>query len=53
MNKEYRVNNIFNEDGQTLEDLISTFLVSFLDKEFSNIKGEGILNAEFKKEVKQ
>ena len=34
MNNNYRVNNIFNDDGLTFNELINTFLVSFLDKEF-------------------
>ena len=46
MNKEYKVNNIFNESGQTLSDLISTFLISFLDKEFNNNKSDGIINTD-------
>jgi hypothetical protein len=44
MNKEYKVNNIFNESGQTLNDLISTFLISFLDKEFNKEKSDGIIS---------
>ena len=44
MNKEYKVNNIFNESGQTLSDLISTFLISFLDKEFNKEESDGIIN---------
>ena len=35
MEKEYKVNNIFNENGITLNELISNFLASFLDKEFN------------------
>ncbi|MBQ7140875.1 MAG: hypothetical protein IJO32_05170 [Bacilli bacterium] len=35
MNKEYKVNNIFNDNGVTLSELISTFLISFLDIEFN------------------
>lgn len=46
MNKEYKVNNIFNESGQTLSDLISTFLMSFLDKEFNNFESDGIINTD-------
>ena len=33
MNKEYKVNNIFDESGRTFSDLISTYLISFLDKD--------------------
>ena len=47
MKKEYRLNNIFNETGVTLNELISNFLISFLDKELgilnSNIKNTNII----------
>ena len=46
MNKEYKVNNIFNESGLTLSDLISTFLISFLDKEFNKGESDGIINTD-------
>ena len=46
MNKEYKVNNIFNESGQTLSELISAFLISFLDKEFNNLESDGIINTD-------
>ena len=46
MNKEYKINNIFNESGQTLSDLISTFLVSFIDKEFNKDESDGIINTD-------
>ncbi len=43
MKKEYKANNIFNENGVTLNKLISTFLVSFLDKEL-NLNENSIIN---------
>ena len=46
MEKEYKVNNIFNEKGVTLNKLISTFLASFLDKEFNNHENNGIINTD-------
>ena len=46
MKKEYKINNIFNEKGVTLNELISTFLVSFLDKEFNNHENNGIINTD-------
>ncbi len=36
MNEEYKVNIILNEMGVTLNELISTFLLSFLDKELDS-----------------
>lgn len=46
MKKQYKVNNIFNENGVTFNELISTFLVSFLDKEFNNNENRGIVNTD-------
>ena len=44
--KEYKVNNIFNENGITLNELISNFLASFLDKEFNLYENNGIINTD-------
>ena len=38
MNKEYKVNNIFNEDSITLNDLICKIFTSFLDEELDLFK---------------
>lgn len=46
MKKEYKVNNIFNENGVLLNELISAFLASFLDKEFNNRENNGIINTD-------
>ena len=46
MKKEYKVNNIFKEEGQTFEELINFFLLSFLDKEFNLFKDNGIINTD-------
>ena len=46
MNEEYKVNNIFNEKGVTFNELISTFLLSFLDKEFNLYEKNGIINTD-------
>ena len=46
MKKEYKVNNIFKEEGQTFEELINSFLLSFLDKEFNLFKDNGIINTD-------
>ncbi len=37
MKEEYKVNNIFKEDGIIFNELVSTFLLAFLDKEFNNL----------------
>ena len=44
MNKEYKVNNIFNESGVTLNELISKFLVVFLDNEANLSKNNLVMN---------
>lgn len=46
MNKKYRVNNIFNESGLTFNELISAFLLSFLDKEFKLYTNDGIIETD-------
>ena len=46
MENEYKVNNIFNEKGVTLNELVSTFLISFLDKEFGIYENNGIINTD-------
>lgn len=46
MNKEYKINNIFNESGEKLSDIISKFLLSFLDKEFNKEESDGIMNTD-------
>ncbi len=46
MDKGYKVNNIFNEEGAAFCEVISTFLLSFLDKEFNNTNLNGIINTD-------
>ncbi len=46
MKEEYKVNNIFDETGVTLNDLMSTFLLSFLDKEFNIYENIGVINTD-------
>ena len=44
MNKEYKVNNIFKEDGVTLNDLISKIFTSFQDEDLSLFESNDIIN---------
>lgn len=44
MNKEYKVNNIFNEDGITLNDLISKIFTSFQYEDLSLFESNDIMN---------
>ena len=46
MDKGYKVNNIFNEKGVTFCEVMSTFLLSFLDKEFNNTNENGIISTD-------
>ena len=46
MESKDKVNNIFNETGVTLNELISNFLISFLDKEFNIYENNGIINTD-------
>ena len=46
MKEIYKINNIYNEYGLTLNELINNFLTSFLDKEFNNTNLNGIINTD-------
>ena len=46
MDKGYKVNNIFNENGVSFCEVMSTFLLSFLDKEFNNTNENGIISTD-------
>ena len=43
--KEYKVNNIFKESGVTLNEIISNYLLSFLDEDFNLYENNGMGNA--------
>lgn len=44
MDKDYVINNIFNENGVAFNDLIKTFLESFLDTELNIYENNDIMN---------
>lgn len=46
MEQEYKVNNVFNENGLTFNEIINNFLVSFLDKEFNLLENNGIISTD-------
>ena len=46
MKENYKINNIYNENGLTFNELINNFLTSFLDKEFNNKEINGIINTD-------
>lgn len=46
MNKEYKVRNIFNNEGRTLNDLICSFFLSFLEEIQNNTEFNDIINSD-------
>lgn len=42
MNK-FKVNNIYNDSGKTLDEIISNFLINFLDDELNFMGISGII----------
>lgn len=46
MESEYKVNNIFNETGVTLNEIVSNYIISFLDKEFNIYENNSIMNTD-------
>ena len=42
MNK-FKINNIYNDSGKTLDEIISNFLLNFLDDELNFIDFGGII----------
>ncbi len=37
MKDKYKVNSIYKNEGVALNEVMNTFLISFLDREFNNI----------------
>lgn len=45
MNK-FKINNIYNDSGKTLDEIISNFLLNFLDDELNFIDFGGIIKSD-------
>ncbi len=45
MNK-FKVNNIYNDSGKTLDEIISNFLINFLDNELNFMDFSGIIKSD-------
>ncbi len=45
MNK-FKVNNIYNDNGNTLNEIISKFLSNFLDEELNFLDFNGIIKSD-------
>ena len=43
MEKEYRVNNIFNDNGDSLNDLITKIFLSFLEEDLDILEFDDII----------
>ena len=41
--KEYKVNNIYNDCGKTLDEIVNNFLLNFLDSELNFVDSDGII----------
>lgn len=46
MNNKYKVNNIFNENGKSLNELINAFFLSFLDEELNFFAFSDIISSD-------
>lgn len=46
MEKEYRVNNIFNDNGDFLNDLITKIFLSFLEEDLDILEFNDIIKSD-------
>lgn len=46
MEKEYRVNNIFNDNGDSLNDLITKIFLSFLEEDLDILEFDDIIKTD-------
>lgn len=46
MEKEYRVNNIFNDNGDSLNDLITKIFLSFLEEDLDILEFNDIIKSD-------
>ena len=42
MNK-FKINNIYNDSGKTLDEIVNNFLLNFLDDELKFMDSDGII----------
>ncbi len=45
MNK-FKINNIYNDSGKTLDEIINSFIINFLDDELNFIDFSGIIKTD-------
>ena len=41
--EKYKVNNIYNDSGKTLDEIVNNFLLNFLDNELNFMDSDGII----------
>lgn len=41
--EKYKVNNIYNDSGKTLNEIVNNFLLNFLDNELNFMDSDGII----------
>ena len=46
MENSYKINSIYNSDGKTFSEIINSFLLSFLEKEFIFNENNAIINSD-------
>lgn len=46
MNSEYKVRYFFNDNGEMFDEIVTKFLIFFLDKEFNKEESNGIINTD-------
>ena len=43
---KFKINNIYNESGKTLDEIINSFIINFLDDELNFIDFSGIIKTD-------
>ena len=41
--EKYKINNIYNDSGKTLDEIVNNFLLNFLDDELNFMDSDGII----------
>lgn len=41
--EKFKINNIYNDSGKTLDEIVNNFLLNFLDNELNFMNSDGII----------
>ena len=41
--EKFKINNIYNDSGKTLDEIVNNFLLNFLDDELNFMNSDGII----------